>query len=195
MLRSWLQSYQRDARLIPLSDMARALAKQGVDPAALAEDLEVDPAVVMRRLAALPDEVLPEPVGLAIADASGVLTYRKPLPEFPMPRFGAACPLWPLYRALSRPMVILSHPVTQTGRPGSDFWVDALAIPKSRIAVNRDPLFEAVMLVRPIPLTAAKVADPLELGTTCRVCARTGCEGRREPSILVAGAQQSFDTA
>lgn len=188
LLGQWLQRYQKDAQAVPQSDLARAIQKHGADPAALAEHLDADPACVMRRLAAMPEDVLPEGVGLAISDASGVLTYRKPLPEFPMPRFGSACPLWPLYRALNRPMVILSHPVVQTGRPGSDLWVDALAVPVGRVAVNRDPLFEAIMLVRPMPTNTIPHEEPLELGSSCRVCARAVCPGRREPSILVAGA-------
>ena len=119
-----------DAAALPLDRLRPAVEEHGPDPAALAAALGADPARIMRRLAAMPPEDLPTPVGLAICDSSGVLTYRKPLPDFPMPRFGAACPLWPLYRALSRPHVILAGPVMQVGRTGTLLWADALATPQ-----------------------------------------------------------------
>jgi len=160
------------------------LAIHGPDPGALTKVLGGDPTRVMRRLAAMPIDVMPDPVGLAICDSSGVLSYRKPLPDFPMPRFGAACPLWPLYRALNRPMVILSLPLVQQGRAGAGVWAEAVAMPVGEIAVNSDPIFEAHMLVRPMPRDGEGAAVPADVGVTCRVCPKIDCIGRREPSIL-----------
>jgi predicted transcriptional regulator len=41
---------------------------------------------------------------------------------------------------------------------------------------------EAAMLVQPL----AGPGDPaLPVGTTCRICPRTPCPGRREPSLIV----------
>lgn len=184
LLRAWLDRYARDAQALPIEVLQPAIGDLGPDPAALARRLSADPARVMRRLAAMPPEVLPTPVGLAICDSSGVLIYRKPLPDFPMPRFGAACPLWPLYRALSRPHVILAAPVMQAGRSGVGLWSEALATPLCGPAVNADPLYQAQMLVRPLPAGVETPADLPQLGVACRVCPRDACEGRREPSIL-----------
>ncbi|MBW4985899.1 helix-turn-helix domain-containing protein [Mameliella sp. CS4] len=186
LLRGWLDRYAADAAALPLDRLRPAVEEHGPDPAALAAALGADPARIMRRLAAMPPEDLPTPVGLAICDSSGVLTYRKPLPDFPMPRFGAACPLWPLYRALSRPHVILAGPVMQVGRTGTLLWADALATPQAGPAVNADPLYQAQMLVRPLPQGADPPATPPQLGVACRVCPRESCEGRREPSILAS---------
>ncbi|MBV7396607.1 helix-turn-helix transcriptional regulator [Mameliella sediminis] len=186
LLKTWLERYATDAEALPLSVMVPQVETHGPEPAALARALGADPARIMRRLAALPADVLPTPVGLAICDSSGVLTYRKPLPDFPMPRFGAACPLWPLYRALSRPHVILSGPVMQAGRGGVVLWAEALATPLSGPAVNADPLYQAQMLVRPLPPGAEMPMTLPELGVACRVCPREACEGRREPSILAS---------
>ncbi|MFZ7094069.1 helix-turn-helix domain-containing protein [Primorskyibacter sp. 2E233] len=183
LLTDWLRRYAEDAAAIPIPQLAGPLADHGPDPATLARVLGVDPARVMRRLASLTADVLPDPVGLAICDASGVLSYRKPLPDFPMPRFGAACPLWPLYRALNRPWVVLSLPVVQPGRHEVVYQADALASPVGGIAVNSDPLFEAHMMIRPAQSRSSGVA-PLNVGTACRVCPLSDCKGRREPSVL-----------
>ncbi|WGW05886.1 helix-turn-helix transcriptional regulator [Tropicibacter oceani] len=183
LLVTWLQRYASDAAALPIARLQAPLDDLGPDPARLAQALAADPAQVMRRLAALPPQVLPDPVGLAICDASGVLSYRKPLPDFPMPRFGAACPLWPLYRALNRPWVILSLPVVQPGRHETVYQAQALASPVGAHAVNADPLFEAHMLIRPLP-GRPEGAAPLPVGTACRICPRAGCPGRREPSVL-----------
>jgi len=183
LLEAWLIRYAEDAAAVPLDQMQAPLERLGPDPVALATELKADPARIMRRLAALPDDMLAEPVGLAICDGSGVLTYRKPLPDFPMPRFGAACPLWPLYRALNRPFVVLSSAYATVARGGAPVWTEALARPKSEIAVNSEPLYEAHMLVRAVPVGAEVVASDT-VGVSCPVCPRTACPGRREPSIL-----------
>ncbi len=190
LLRVWLERYARDADALPLDMLMPQIGKSGPDPAVLAQALGADPARVMRRLAALPPDLLPTPVGLAICDASGVLTYRKPLPDFPMPRFGAACPLWPLYRALSRPHVILAGPVAQAGRAGVALWAEALATPIAGPSVNADPIYQAQKLVRPLPPGAEAPASVPQLGVACRVCPRETCEVRREPSILASSTRR-----
>lgn len=181
LLAQWLHIYMCDARALGQGRLQEAVQEVGSDPSALAQRLQCDPSLIMRRLAALPQDVLPDPVGLAICDASGVLRYRKPLPDFPMPRFGAACPLWPLYQALNRPMVMLSRPVAQPGR--ETLWVDALASPASGVAVNDDTRFHAHMLVRrQTDVTASP--PPKAVGVDCRICPRSRCDARAEPTIL-----------
>lgn len=183
LLRTWLERYARDAEALPIDRMRPEIEAHGADPVALAIALDAEPTRVMRRLAAMPEDVLPDPVGLAICDAAGVLSYRKPLPDFPMPRFGAACPLWPLYKVLNRPHALLAAELVQLGRSGTAVRAEAQAIPVGPPAVNTDPVFEAHMLVRPgqpgRPLTAVQT-----VGVTCRVCPKVDCPGRREPSIL-----------
>lgn len=186
LLGDWFYRYAQDARVLPMELLAPLIAKLGADPVALARATTGEPTRVMRRLAAMPANVLADPVGLAICDSSGVLSYRKPLPDFPMPRFGAACPLWPLYRALNRPMIVLSLPLVQQGRAGAGVWAEAMAIPVGGIAVNSDPIFEAHMLVRPMPLEGDGHVPAEEVGVNCRVCPKLNCTGRREPSILTS---------
>nr|WP_255670586.1 helix-turn-helix transcriptional regulator [Cognatishimia sp. F0-27] len=192
LLRDWLARYAADARALPIPTMEAAIATCGTDPAGLSAALGEDAARIMRRLAAMPDAVLPEPVGLAVCDASGVLSYRKPLPGFPMPRFGAACPLWPLYRALSRPVMLIADTVEQKGQGDAPHRAIAVALPKGPMPLGREPLFEAVMMVqRDAYATQSRVSDGaasgreiLSVGVACRICSKIQCEGRREPSIL-----------
>ncbi|SNR59888.1 helix-turn-helix domain-containing protein [Puniceibacterium sediminis] len=189
LLRSFVR-YAADAAKLPLSVLSDVVAETGADPIALAQRCEVDTGLAMRRLASLPSDVLPEPVGLAICDASGSLTYRKPLRNFAMPRFGAGCPLWPLYQALSRPMMLLGQTVEQPGQPAHIFRTFAIASPTGPAQVNREPLFQSHMLI--VPQTGSESDQSLPVGTTCRICPRTGCDARREPSILSGRGQIGF---
>lgn len=189
LLRGWLMRYAGDAQALPMSKLSGLLAEHGPDPLVLARGLALPVPLVMRRLAAMPPEVLAVPVGLAVCDASGVLSYRKPLPDFPMPRFGAACPLWPLYAALNRPHAVLAQDVVQLGRSGTALRVEAQATPVGPLVANADPLMESHMLVRPAPVGASPggtMTGFVEVGVTCRVCPREDCPGRREPSILAS---------
>ncbi len=181
-----LNRYAVDARKMPLSRMKEALDRVGFAPLALADVFGTDLASVLRRLAAMPPEVLAEPVGLVVCDASGSLIFRKPVDGFAVPRFGATCPLWPLFSALSRPLTPLRRTLTQEGRGAAVFDSFAVAQPVGSRDFNKDPLFQATMLVRRIPGGRAELA-PEPVGSTCRVCPRSACLARREPSILSEG--------
>jgi predicted transcriptional regulator len=156
----------------------------GVDPARLAESFRVPLTAVFRRLAVLPADVLEDPVGLIICDASGTLIFRKAVPGFPLPRFSAACPKWPLFQALSRPLVPIRQKVEQPGQDPLVFDCFAISEPVGRVAFDSALLSHAYMLVHPV---ANGEDGSFPVGSTCRICPRESCEGRREPSILVAG--------
>ncbi|MCA0942495.1 helix-turn-helix domain-containing protein [Salipiger pacificus] len=189
LLRRALCTYAEDAAALPLPQVLAAVAEEGADPLALLRRFGCDPARAMRRLAALPGDAPCGPVGLAICDASGALTFRKPLPEFPIPRFGADCPLWPLFPALSRPMTVLSRRVQFAGRQGGAVRAFAVAQPAGMPQANRDPIFEAHMMFT--PEGPARGGEETELvGVTCRICARAGCPARREPSLLGDAAER-----
>ncbi|PTX41523.1 hypothetical protein C8N44_1287 [Allosediminivita pacifica] len=191
LLEDWCRRYAADVAALPMARLVTEMEAQGPDPAALSEVLGADPALVMRRLAALPREVMADRLGLAICDASGVLIFRRPLPDFPMPRFGAACPLWPLYRALARPMVVVSAPLAQPGRAPT-LWADAVAVPRDGPGRGRDPVWQAHMLIRPIPPEPPTADAPQEVGVDCRICPRQDCPARREPSILGGAGPSRF---
>ncbi|SHH87291.1 helix-turn-helix domain-containing protein [Marivita hallyeonensis] len=180
-----LDRYREDALRMPLDLCARVVAKSGSDPLALADAAHADVASAMRRLAQLPTGILKQPVGLAICDGSGVTTFRKPLPEFPLPRLGAGCALWPLYKALARPMMIHAERVEQSTRASAHHLVIAIAQPSEAPKLGRDTLFESHMLI--VPEAKHETSEPvMQVGLSCRICPQSECKARREPSILVA---------
>ena len=178
--RAWLTRYAADARAMPLNAVRDQVAQAGPDPLALAARFGVDLAMAMRRLAGLPEQK----AGLVISDGSGTITFRRPVEGFTLPRFGAACPHWPLFRALARPMVPLYERVVQPGRGGAvgdhAFDAYAVALPQGAPGLNREPLYEAHMLILP----QEEVSDALQVGATCRICSVRDCAARREPSIM-----------
>lgn len=103
----WLAAYAADAARLPLPVMRPAAEAAAYDPALLLGLGQGDVALVLRRLATLPrqSEAVQgaPPFGLAVCDGAGALVFRRRLAAFSIPRFGAGCPLWPLYRALGRP--------------------------------------------------------------------------------------------
>ncbi|MAU44399.1 MAG: transcriptional regulator [Yangia sp.] len=190
LLRRAFTRYAADAEAMPLDRVMEAVVVTGTDALALAQRFGTDPARAMRRLASLPRTAACGPVGLAICDASGVFTFRRPLPDFPIPRFGADCPLWPLFAALSRPMSVLSRVLQSAGRQSGAVAAIAFAQPSGPPRVNREPVFEAHMMIAPSPPRQSEPAEPV--GITCRICPRVSCPARREPSLLGDAAQQGF---
>lgn len=176
-----IQRYRTDALALPLDRMAEALAAVGADPAALAQRLGSGLAAVFRRLATLPEGMGP-PLGLVACDASGTLTFRRPAPGFALPRHGAACPLWPLYEALVRPMTPIRAVVEMAGRVSQRFTTFAYSEPHYPGGFDGPRVVEALMLILPPP--EAPDAAMKAIGPSCRICPRPTCAARREPSIL-----------
>ena len=151
----------------------------------LAGALAVDLPTIFRRLAALPREMGYGPIGLVACDASGTLVFRKQIEGFPLPRFGAACPLWPLFRSLSQPMMPLLMDLAQSGRGAGHFRTYSIAQPVGDLSFGKTMRFEASMLVIPEEDALEKSYDVV--GVSCRICPRSDCGARREPSILAEG--------
>ncbi len=185
--RGVLAQYRSDARAMPLPQVRHAIAAAGPDPLVLAREFGVDLPAVFRRLAAMPDGELQIPVGLVVCDASGSILFRKPVGGFALPRFGAACPRWPLFAALSRPMMPVRQRLAQLGRAVTLFDCYAVAHPVGVPDFGRDPVYHSTMLIVPLPGPAEADAAARPVGSTCRVCPRDACSARREPSILSEG--------
>lgn len=179
MARAWGQQAARDAAALPDAAFAAALAEIGPDPAQLAARFGADVLAAFRRIALRPGAV----AGLVICDGSGTLTFRKPIPGFALPRFGAACPLWPLFAALARPSSPIECVIETAGPQAQRFWVRAFCQPRFPGGFRGPELREAAMLILPAPPQAA---EALPVGSTCRICQRQTCPARREPSILTA---------
>lgn len=185
LARGWLARYATEAQQLPLAALTEWCAAHGPDPARIAARFGVSMPLAMRRLACLPADGPLGPVGMVSCDASGTLTFRKPLDGFALPRFGAACPLWPLFAALSQPNVPLRRLVAQAGRDGGQFLTYAVALPAGIADFDRPPVFEAHMLI--VPHSRAPAEEGAPVGVSCRICPSATCAARREPSILADG--------
>jgi predicted transcriptional regulator/transcriptional regulator with XRE-family HTH domain len=183
-----LAQYASDAAAIPMEPLAGAVRQGGLDPIALARQFGVDLQIVLRRLAAMPEAVTGRPMGLVICDASGSILFRKPVRGFALPRFGASCPLWPVFTALTRPLVPIRRLVVQAGRGEARFDCYAVAYPVGQASFDLDPLYYSTMLIVADPDAGGQPARPV--GSTCRICPMPDCPARREPSVLSEG----FDT-
>lgn len=196
--RDWLGRLAGEAAALPAEALVAALsvqlaAGQGLDPGRLALDLGVPPGLVLRRLALLPP--LPElpRFGLVLCDGSGSLTFRRPLEGFALPRFGGACPVWPLYEALQQPGRPLRMLVETTGRLPRRFLTFALAAPRDPVRFAPPIAWEAAMLITPalpLVLSPSEATQPAPaarpVGAGCRVCTLAACPARREGSLVTA---------
>ena len=176
LARDYVTIYQEDARALPLAAFQAAFATYGPDPGRLAGLFGVSPARIMRRLACLPGADL----GLVVCDGSGTLIFRKPLSGFALPRFGAACPLWPLYQALAQPGQPVGTAVAMAGVQGRVFDTWAICQRSFPDGFDQPALMRAYMLILP----GATAEQTQEIGTSCRICPRSPCSARREPPII-----------
>jgi len=181
LARAHVAQARADAVVLPEADFAAALTASGPDPLELAEHFAVSPLVAMRRLAGWPGLS----AGLVVCDGSGTLTFRKPATGFPLPRFGSACPLWPLYAALGRPMQPVMARVQMAGQSERRHLAIAWAETRHPQGLRGPELRQAAMLILPDENDSGPI---LGVGSSCRVCARSACPARREPSILAEGA-------
>lgn len=187
LARGVLVRYGADAAAMPLGDIRAELDQGGLDPLRLARRFNVDLAAVFRRLASLPDGEIAGEVGLVVCDASGSIVFRKQISGFALPRFGASCPLWPLFVALSRPMEPIRRRVSQLGRRAALFDCLAVAQPVTRPGFDDDPIYQSTMLILPVAEAEPDATPAQPVGSSCRVCPRGACRARREPSILNEG--------
>lgn len=185
LARAFLDRARADAQALPLPALAAARAELGDDPGRIAARFGTGPIAVFRRLALLPpDPGRPAP-GLILCDAAGAPVFRR-LPEgFALPRFGAPCALWPLYRALTRPGLPVAAVMEVAGRVPRRFRSWAYAETAHPAGFDGPEVVTAGMLLQ--PAEAARAPGEIEAGSTCRICPRAACPARREPSLLEAG--------
>lgn len=187
LAQAWVARAAREAQALPLDRFRAAMVRIGADPALLAADFGVEVPAVMRRIATLPGAT----EGLVICDASGALLLRKPVDGFAQPRYGAACPLWPLYAALVRPGSPVEALAEMPGPVPRRYRLRAWAAQHHPQGFGGIEVREALMLIAPDPAPAGTPA--LQLGGSCRICPRDACPARREPSILSERALASIE--
>jgi transcriptional regulator with XRE-family HTH domain len=180
LAQNWLVQAAQDAKALPLAAFEAALGNdpQG-DPLRLAQAFGCDVLTVFRRLAFRKGAN----EGLVICDGAGALTVRKPVEGFTLPRHDAACPLWPLYSALSRPSQPIAAVVEMPGLTRQHFYVRAYCSVTYPEGFGGPALRNAAMLIAKHQVVRTDEAF-VPVGSSCRICARNGCVARREPSII-----------
>ncbi len=179
LARSRLEAYAKVAQAIPVHAFLTQARGAAFDPGVLSMQFKCDLPTIFRRLAHLPAQPdLPE-IAYVECDSAGAFLLRRPAPGFPMPRFGAACPLWPLFTALTRPNLPLRDQVRVPD--GKTFDAYAIAVPQEDAAFSVSPTLRAMML---LVEAEGDYADANAVGSSCRVCPLESCTARREPSVL-----------
>lgn len=200
LARDWLVRAMNDAEALPFERLVPALTAilargEGFMPDLLAQGFDVTLPCLFRRLASLPPmQGLPR-FGLVVCDGSGTLTFRRPIDGFALPRFGGACPVWPLYQALLQPGRPIRALIETAGRPVHRFLAHAVAVPGAGARFDPPYVWEASMLLTPATpqslgvapdALSALLSKALPVGSNCRICPRLSCIARREPSIVAA---------
>ena len=178
-----LERYRQDAAALPITAFKDAVSRHGADPVALATEFNVDLPCVFRRLAAIAPADFPDgqPRGLVACDASGTLIFRKPVPGFEMPQYGAACALWPLFQASARPMTPIRQEVRTVARDVQEFQTFAFADLTYPSGYHNPSVVTSWMLISP---HAGAAEQAIDVGMSCRICGVEACPARREPSIV-----------
>lgn len=174
--------FAADVIKLPQGLFEKTAREMAYDPEKLARHFEVQIDVVLRRLALLRVEDGHPETALAICDRAGALTFLRNGAAFGLSRTGFPCPLWPIYEALTQPLRPLRQVVMFQGNEGQELLCYAVAVPTSPPSFEAPQLIEGVMLV--IPRNPSAKRTDLLVGPGCRVCQRSGCSARREPSIL-----------
>ncbi len=165
----WLGSYARDADVLPMGPFLAEAQDAGFDPARISAHSSEDFARVLRRMATLPASLDRPNFGLAIVDATGAVLFRRRNAGFSLPRYGAGCPRWPVYRALSRVGQPDEVEVILSGHARFKTW--SIAHPVAQLGFGAAPLVQATMLIRNLaPDAPDGAAAPLEVGPDCPTC-------------------------
>ncbi|MEL7025966.1 MAG: helix-turn-helix domain-containing protein [Pseudomonadota bacterium] len=121
--RDFVEEMLADEAELPAQKLRGAIANALPDPLALADRFAVRLPLMLRRLASLPELG----AGFVRTDEEGELLYRRQIPGFSVPRYGAARQLWPLYAALRQPGRAEVHTLGPNSRPWERFRVFAVA--------------------------------------------------------------------
>lgn len=182
--RRTVSRYGRLAAHMPMGLFADAARRLRFDPEALAQEFACSIDDAMLRLTHLQPAEDETGFGMIECDAAGGVLLRKEIAGLTLPTQGGACPLWPLYRAFSRPGAPLRAVLeTPTGTQ-----MIAYAVARSEQAVGFDlpPPMRAVMIFSrdTAAFPDARTTPVVPIGAHCSVCNRTTCASRRMPYIL-----------
>jgi transcriptional regulator with XRE-family HTH domain len=185
VLRRWLMTYRADAQALPLEQVAQAW-REAADPLGVAARLGCDLPRLLRRLATLPPGAGPAQVGFVACDAGGALGPRRALDGLTLSRGAAACPLWPLYEALSQPGRALRVRAAMPGESGAVVLCHAIGWIETGPdwAGPARPRAAMLMLREESGAETSGAVPRREVGPGCRLCPRDACPARREPPLV-----------
>ena len=176
---------ESDATSMPLeSFLVRALASN-YNPSILATEYHTTLHAVFRRLASLKRSGMDAPeMGLIITNAAGQTLHRHALSDFPLPRHGNACPLWPVFQGFSQPERPLQDLIELPG--GAQFVTLTIALPRAVTTFGEPPDYQSAMLFVPLDQSPwLKTSQPArDVGISCRICPRENCAARSEETVL-----------
>jgi predicted transcriptional regulator len=172
---AWLTAYADDAARLPIAALCDAARATDYDPAKCLALCNGDIGLLLRRFAALPGDDDTPDFGLTVFDAAGAMVFRKPLAGFELPRFGAACPVLPVFGVAGRP----NQPqITDIQTPqGACFRTWSVCTAISPPDFTTLPVWRSVMLLRAIAPATAQ--NPVLTGPECDSCPRITCPARR----------------
>jgi predicted transcriptional regulator len=179
--------YHNLSQVLPIEPFLQAAKSLKYDPVAISQKMNAPMNLVLKRLGHIPRHDDIPRFGIMECDGSGAVIYRKQLPTLSLPRFGGACPLWPIYRSFSQP----SQPIkafinTPTGERFLTYsltqYVDQnnIGLPARTTAIMVfTPDYEMFMSKPEITLQ-----PNLAVGLQCSVCPRDNCAARRAKYLL-----------
>ncbi|WP_282605214.1 helix-turn-helix domain-containing protein [Pelagibius sp. Alg239-R121] len=188
-----LSSYCAAAMLLPYDRFLEQAISLRYDIERLRHSFDVSLEQICHRLITLRK---PGAEGIPLAfmrvDPSGYVSKRYTLPGLPIPRYGGACPLWPVYRAFQTPGVVNC---SLAAFPNNDrFLFIACAVEKGASAFGQHrPLLSIMLACEAIyadqtvyggSLNFAAKDQALAVGPTCRLCTREDCAHRQEDLIV-----------
>lgn len=131
------------------------------------------------------------PFAFLRVDPSGYISKRFPLFGFTLPRFGHACPLWPVFSSFQTPGRVTRQ--LAEFPDGHRFLMMARTVTKRAATFNAQPVMFAVMLACDAIHADRTVYsegidfngddNALPVGSTCRQCERQRCQHRQEPPV------------
>ncbi|RED14010.1 helix-turn-helix transcriptional regulator [Pontivivens insulae] len=185
--RAWAERWIFDARAIPRATLIEAFERP-VDLVSLAVSLRVPLDQLMRRIAFLDEAEVPR-VGLLTVNAAGHYLLRRPIPDWPLSRQIAACPLWPLFDATSQPERLIAARLVQPSGQAS-LTLSASLRPRAA-SVGERPQSTSTMLILPPGVEDRFITgavEEIDAGPGCRICARPACLARSAAPIIELSA-------
>lgn len=179
MVRGALTDYAHRAAKLSVEDAFNALRKNGLaalDQLSFAYAMPLDD--VLLRLGELPHNPEFPEMGCVQTDGAGALLVRNQIAGFTIPRFGAACNLWPVFTALATPGQAMQGAVKTN--EGVCFSTYSIAIRMQPPSFDAAPVYRSTMLI----VAGGREDHAHDIGPACRVCPKHECDARREPSIL-----------